>query len=358
MRIIGPILFLFFLSALPAIATAATPEETPLSEVAVPGEVKQVALNADGTRVAVLSDQTLSWYDKDGTLSWHVPANNVETFGASDDGALLVTGGADLRAYDHRGDRAFRLDTGYFALGVGVSPDGSCIAAGFDNRSLVLFRGDTSKDFEPAWTIETSEDVISVALTDNGSSLVACTRDGMVNVYTGDGRLLWRYDTGGSERLTCAVTHDGAYIFVGADHGKVFLLNRNGILIWEEVIGKRLPAVSISAEGSVIAAGGDEGVVLRTLQDDDHEPFGNRSVQVVALSSDGRRLAIAGQGGDIGFFSTGREEGSPGATLAPLAAPAGRVTSGSSTEPTATTHASPSILPGLAAVALLLWRRR
>ncbi|QSZ67112.1 hypothetical protein RJ40_06170 [Methanofollis aquaemaris] len=355
MRVTLSILFLLLLSALPTLAAAAAPGEIPLCEVTVPGEIKEIALNTDGTGMAVLSDQTLSWHNSDETPGWEVPANNAETIGVSEDGSLLVSGGADLRTYDRDGGRAFRFDTGYFALGTAVSPEGSCIAAGFDNKSLTVFRADTQDGFEPVWTAGTTEDVISMALADNGSHLAACTRDGMVNSYTGDGRLLWRYDTG-SERLTCAVTGDGSYVVVGADHGVVLLLNRNGILIREEVVGERLPAVSISADGSVVAIGGDDGVVLRSLQGDDLGTIGNGSVQAVALSADGSRVA-AGQGEHLALFSTGTDEIMP-VTAAAASTTAGTDTTGGEPVPARTQQAGLSVLPALAAVALLLGGRR
>lgn len=357
MRITTFILFLFLLSTLPTCAATAVPGE--VWDVTVPGEVKQVALNADGTGVAVLSDRTLSWYNRDGARCWEVPANNAETIDISDDGSLLVSGGADLRIYDRDGGRAFRLDTGYFALGTGVSPEGSCIAAGFDNKSLTILRADTTEDFAPSWTVETTEDVISVALAENGSSLAACTKDGMVNVYTGEGRLLWRYDTG-SEGLTCAITGDGSYIVVGTDHGGVLLLNRNGVLIREEVVGERLPAVSISADGSVVAVCRDEGVVLRTHQDDDLETFGNWTAHAGALSADGKRLAAAGPGGHLTLFSTGIDESTQatrtGTGTATSTAATGNTRSGPAQAHTP--QAGLSALPALAALGFILWRKR
>ncbi|QYZ79066.1 hypothetical protein E2N92_06300 [Methanofollis formosanus] len=354
-----PTLFfsLLLLSALPSLSVAAAPVEAPLWEVTVPGEVKDLALNADGTGVAVLSERTLSWYNRDGTPGWEIPANNAETIGVSEDGSLLVSGGADLRAYDRDGGRAFRFDTGFFAFGTGVSPEGSCIAAGFDNKSLTVFRTDITDDFEPAWTVETTEDVISVALAENGTDLTACTKDGMVHSYTGDGRLLWSYDTG-SEGLNCAVTRDGSYVVAGADHGVVLLLNRNGVLVREEVVGERLPSVSISADGSVVAVGGDDGVVLRSLQGEDLGTLGTGKVHAVALSADGNRVAAAGPGGHLALFSIGADEVVPGTTAATSTTAAASGSTGKEPVPAPTQQAALSALPALAAVAFLLWGRR
>lgn len=296
------VILFFSMTAAPA---HAGPSFEPIWEKTSADTVKDVAISADGSTVAVLTDSTLSCCSVGGALLWEVPGSHARTVGISGDGSLVVTGGEDLRAYDGTGSRIFRHANGYFALGVGVSPDGSCIAGGFDNESLVLFRKNATGVFLPPWSVQTDDDIVTLDLADNATSIVAGAKNGMVLRYAGNGKVLWRYDTGSSS-LSCSVTGDGSYIAVGADHGVASCINRNGNLLWTTVSGDRLPGVGIAEEGTLIAVGG-EGIVLRSPGGEIIGTVVDTPAHALAISGNGKRIVAAGEGKRVTLYQA-REE--------------------------------------------------
>lgn len=282
------VLLLFF--GLTGIATAGPSFETAWQKT-MTDSVEDVTVSADGSTVAVLTDSSLICYTTDGTVLWEVPADHARHVGISEDGTLIVADGEDLRAYDGTGTRVFRHSNGYFAFGVGVSPDGSCLAGGFDNNSLVLFRKNATGTFLPSWSVETDDDVVALDLADNASSVVSGEKNGMITRYGDDGRVLWRYDTG-SRELSCSVAADGAYIAVGADHGTIFCINRNGNLLWTASSGDRLPGVRIARDKDLIVAGGEE-IVLRSTDGEDLGTVSDTPAHALGVSGDGKKIAAA-----------------------------------------------------------------
>jgi outer membrane protein assembly factor BamB len=306
------IAILFFsVTAAPAMAW---PSFEPVWEKTVADTVKDVAISADGSTVTVLTDSTLSCYTGSGAPLWEVPGGHARTVGVAGDGSLVVVGGEDLRAYDTSGTPVFRHTNGYFALGVGVSPDGSCIAGGFDNESLVLFRKNATGVFLPSWSIRTDDDIVTLDLAGNAASIVAGAKNGMVLRYAGDGRLLWRHDTGSSS-LSCSITGDGSYIVVGADHGVVSCINRNGNLLWTTVCGDGRPGVGVT--GDVVAVGG-EGITLHSPGGDALGTVSDTPVHALAISGDGNMIVAAGDGKRVTLYQARKEM--PGAETATMPA--------------------------------------
>ncbi|HDS64200.1 MAG TPA: hypothetical protein ENN52_08835 [Methanofollis liminatans] len=258
-----------------------------------PENVLNIAVSDDGKTVVVLTAATLSCLDADGTPLWEVPGRHTQTVGISGDGSLIVTGGEDLRLYDRSGALAFRHDTGFFAFGTAISPDGSCIAGGFDNTRVIIFRKNGTGAYEQSAVVNTTEDVIALALSLDGGHIVTGEKDGTIRYYTGEGRPLWSYATG-SATLSCSMTDDGGYIAVGADHGIAELLNRNGRVLWRQVSGERRPGTALAGDGSLVALGGD-GIGFFSTDGTEIGRIGGEEIISIALSGNGTVAAGAGR---------------------------------------------------------------
>jgi len=324
-------------------------------EITMPDAVLDLAISEDGGTTAILTTTALFCVDADGTRRWEVPGRHAQTVDISGDGSLIVTGGEDLWAYDRNGTPAFRHEIGFFAFGTAVSRDGSCIAGGFDNTSLMIFRKNDTGLFEQATVAHTTEDVICIALSRDGGQIVTGEKDGMIRYYTGDGRLLWSYGTG-SGTLFTSVTDDGGYVAVGADHGVAELLNGNGRLLWKQVSGERRPGIGIDANGSLIALGG-EGI--RFFSQDGSEICAIPAGEVTSLAVAGRASAtVAGSGSTVTLYRP-----ASGTTASPETTVATPTTSppenGDGGQPTPAQSAAP--IPAAAAIGViiaLLNRRR
>lgn len=317
-------------------------------ETTTPENVLDLAVSDDGETVVVLTAAALSCLDADGTPLWEVPGRHAQTVGISGDGSLIVTGGEDLRLYDRSGALVFRHDTGFFAFGTAISPDGSCIAGGFDNTSTMIFRKNGAGAYEQSAVVNTTEDVIALSLSLDGGHIATGEKDGTIRYYTGEGRPLWSYATG-SATLSCSMTDDGGYIAVGADHGVAELLNRNGRALWKQVGGERRPAVVIAAEGSFVALGGEE---IKLFSKNGTEIGSIPAGAVTSLAVGGEGPVVAGSGRTVALYRPLSGTPAEDETVAetPTAAPQRQ----EDETPTPTQSAAPL----LAAVAALLCARR
>jgi WD40 repeat protein len=313
-------------------------------ETTMPENVLDIAISDDGRTIVVITAAALSCFDADGTPLWEVPGRHAETIGISGDGSLVVAGGEDLRLYDRSGALVFRHDTGFFAFGTAISPDGTCIAGGFDNTSMIVFRKNDTGAYEQSAIVRTSEDVISIALSLDGRQIVTGEQDGAVRYYTGEGRLLWSYATG-STALSCSTTGDGAYVAVGADHGVAELLNRNGRVLWRQVSGERRAAVGTSGDGSLLALGGNSITFFST---NGTRVGGIDGSIATSLAVAGSGPVAAGAGKTVALYRPASVTPTEDEAAAPTPAAAPERTGGEA--PPTPAEATAPVLAGLAAL--------
>ena len=116
-----------------------------------------------------------------------------------------------------------------------------------------------------------------------------------------DYKLLWSYETGNILE-DISVSTDGSYIAAGSRDNKVYFFNLNGELLWSYKTGGSVWGVSVSSDGSYIAAGSydynvylfnQEGKLLWKYKTDG-------VVRDVSVSSDGSYIA-AGSGEEMGI---------------------------------------------------------
>jgi len=123
-------------------------------------------------------------------------------------------------------------------------------------------------------------------------------------------KLMWKYKTGESVE-SVSVSPDGSYIAAGSrDDGNVYFFNREGKLLWKHkppgVIGgcDAVGAISVSSDGSYIAVGGDyvlflfsrEGKLLWSYET-------GWGVRDVSVSSNGSYIVEADDAGLVRLFS-------------------------------------------------------
>ncbi|GEM_PF-3346874 len=116
--------------------------------------------------------------------------------------------------------------------------------------------------------------------------------------------LLWSYETGGLVN-SVSVSSDGSYIAAGSDDTKVYFFNREGKLIWGYKTGYPVCSVSVSSDGSYIAAGSmdynvyyfnREGKLIWSYETGDQ-------VWGVSVSSDGSYIAAGSRDNNTYFFN-------------------------------------------------------
>ena len=167
-------------------------------------------------------------------------------------------------------------------------------------RPLILFcfliaalTGVVSADegeYVPVWSLGANGPVSSVAITHDGSTIVA-SAGSTVYLLDQQGNVLWQNPVG-SHVNGVGISPEGSRIGVAAD--KLYLYNRDGDLLWTVKTGYVYRSVDLSSNGAYVAAGCDNGAVYifdknkKQLWDYD---MGTDSYGL-AISENGRRIAI------------------------------------------------------------------
>jgi len=122
-------------------------------------------------------------------------------------------------------------------------------------------------------------------------------------------RLLWSYKTG-ADVLSVSISSDGSYIAAGSYDDKVYMFDREGNLLWSYKTGGDVDSVSISSDGSYIAAGSvdnkvymfdREGNLLWSYKTGYKVWSVAYKVWSVSISSDGSRI-VAGSWDKVYLF--------------------------------------------------------
>ena len=145
-------------------------------------------------------------------------------------------------------------------------------------------------EYVPVWSLGASGPVSSVAVTHDGSTIVA-SAGSMVYLLDRQGNVLWQ-NSAGSRVNGVGISPEGSWIGVAAD--KLYLYNRDGDLLWTVKTSFVYRSVDLSSNGMYVAAGCDNGAVYifdrnkKQLWDYD---MGTDSYGL-AISENGRRIAI------------------------------------------------------------------
>jgi len=145
-------------------------------------------------------------------------------------------------------------------------------------------------EYTPLWELGANDAVSSVAVAQDGSAIVAGAGS-TVYLLDREGHVLWR-NAAGSRVQGVGISPEGSHIGVAAD--KLYLFDREGNLLWAEKTTFIYRSVALSSNGMYVAAGCDNGAVFifdrnkKQLWDYD---MGTDSYGI-AISENGRRIAI------------------------------------------------------------------
>lgn len=167
--------------------------------------------------------------------------------------------------------------------------------------SLVIGAPGAHAAVEPKWTYDTYDSLWEVAVSGDGSRVVAGDMSNYVYMLDGDGNLLWKYETGGTV-FGVAISLDGRYSVAGSGDGKLYFFDdASGDVLWYHDFGTEVLDAYISLDGNYVIAGLDNGTVylfdrtgrkLWSYTTDD-------AVMSVALSRTGYYIGIASSDGYI-----------------------------------------------------------
>lgn len=157
-------------------------------------------------------------------------------------------------------------------------------------------------EYLPIWKVGASDVVSSVAIAQDGSTIVAGAGS-VVYVLDREGNVLWQ-TVAGSSVNGVGISPEGSYVGVAAD--KLYLFDRNGELLWTEKTTFIYRDVALSSDGKYIAAACDNGAVYifdrnqKQLWDYD---MGTDSYGI-AISENGRKIAIGCENGGVYYLNS------------------------------------------------------
>ncbi|MDD1669142.1 MAG: PQQ-binding-like beta-propeller repeat protein [Methanomicrobiales archaeon] len=214
--------------------------------------IEDIALSPDENYVASIADGRLSVYTRGGELVWRNSTySDVRFVDISSGGLMTVAGSPDIiHAFNQTGFELWN----YTTPGIGeivLSQGNSDILASSDYTVICLHPSGNL-----LWRYYTGSEILDIGISGDGSTIAAGNQGGVVSVLDRDGKKIWSYKAG-NWIYTVSLSGDGSLVATGGIDRKILLFGKGGGLLWEYTTGGQVKDVAISADGSALAAGAE-----------------------------------------------------------------------------------------------------
>ncbi|KAG9396949.1 CbxX/CfqX [Carpediemonas membranifera] len=259
-------------------------------------DVTSVAFLPDGAMVTGSWDGTTKLWDKRGVCTTMEHGGSVRCIAVSPDGSTIASGGDDRKIKLWRRGRLVKTLEGHTrdVRSVAFSPDGKTLVSGSDDKTVRSWDVATGV----CRTMEGHSDlVLSVAISPDGKTIVSGSKDKTIKVWDAEsGRLEQTLEGHTSYLATVAISPDGALLASGSWDSTIRLWDTR---TWECVAVLRghthfVFSVAFSPDGRTLASGSgdntikfwsiDSGECFKTLRG--HTDWANS----VVFSPDGSTL--------------------------------------------------------------------
>jgi WD40 repeat protein len=264
------------------------------------------AMTNDGKRVVMAVGNKLSVLDNKGIENWSRNMDGyVTALAVSPNGSFIISADdkGNYNSWGKDGELVARF-TNQTANAIAFAPSGDLVVVATDNGLRFL-----NRKLEVIWLDNRTESRDAfIAISGDGSTVITAGYN-QVASYARDGTLNWRKEITTDPIIDMHCSFDCYTIVVAGQDKEVIALDRFGVVHWKYETGQWVNAVGISRDASVIAAGG----IDRTLYVFDHSGtlLAKKKTEAIiqprsiAVSSDGRRIAVADQSFLYGFSVTG-----------------------------------------------------
>lgn len=254
-------------------------------------------------------DGSIYLFDKSGKLLWTSNVGHrVVSFSISEKKPeVTAVTGERVYIFDKTGKQLSNYKTvqGSFMV---INQDGNFIGGSSSNVYAIVY-----KDGRPLWDYKTGDKINSVSLTPDGSTLAVASSDKFVYLLK-SGFLLWKYDLQ-APAISVAITPDASYVVCGSGSFdskegegpkdfKLFLLDKEGKLLWSYKVGYTVSSVAITPDASYIAVGSwDKKVHIFSKSGEHLKEFKtDGNVQSVAITPDGQKVLAGSTDTNVYFL--------------------------------------------------------
>jgi len=219
------------------------------------GKIYDLAISSDGQYIIVGSDDNKVYYfNNNGALLWtYQTGGPVYSIAISSDGNNIVAGSADGKIYYllKGGTKSWSYFQNPPVNSVDISSDGKFIIAGFGNGDILFL-----KDEAPRKIWETSKKIPIgwAVISPDGCYIGAGSYNDGTNklLYFDKSGFLWNYLTEGKIQAI-SQSSNGDYFAGGTVNGTLYLLNKNGDLLWKYNTNALISGIEIFPQEQYIA---------------------------------------------------------------------------------------------------------
>jgi outer membrane protein assembly factor BamB len=278
-----------------------------LSE-SVSDDIFGVAISDDGQTLVAACGRSFHVLDADGRLLWRRETNaSCLNVAVSPDGELIAASSMDDRAYlyDRAGRKIWELPVKSYACAVSLAGDEPCVAAALTDGKAVQFL--PAVGTRVRWRTPLSG-ALSIATSADGSVTAVGTNDGGIYILDAVGDLKRCIQAGEGELYGLAMDAKGTYLAaLDFDEGRLFFYQTDGRLLWSQTLEREALRVAMTKDGEVVACA--SAYCLHLIGRDGKELYRQESdekIYAVALSPDGSRLVVGGEGSKLRLYDNFR----------------------------------------------------
>ncbi len=287
--------------------------------IAIPTGIakRTIAFSPDGKQLVAGSGPDLRMWDPaTGVEVGLIRADRSDVLAAtfSPDGALIATGGSDrmVHLWDASRGAEVAVLAGHRGLvnALAFSPDGATLVSTSSDHTAMVW---DVKENRARLTLEHSDGAVSVAVSSDGSRIMTGSQSGEISEWDASSGALLRQLVGGGSAITSFDATDDVLLSGSLDGTvKVWDVSRSRMNVLK-IAPDWVLEVNLSADGSRFAAvtgRGPSAVSVRDAADgrilfEAERPTLTRSV---ALSPDGRRVALPGDATELWDVERGELE--------------------------------------------------
>jgi len=260
-------------------------------------------ISGNGEYIVTSQGRTVRLFNRQGIMLWdHSLGATVTDISMTPDASMIAAGGGNtVQSWYNSGS----------GLGQNVTDTVNDIKISPVRDQVIVATTKALRSFNMSYVPNWYDDTINpgtIEISGDGTGIVI-PNGNRIRMYHGSGTQLWDRSFTGGNIISIAYSRDGSTIVAGRDDSSVIAVDREGKLLWTGNAGYWVTSVGISDDGSTIATGSIDnnicvfdrlGTLIGSYQT--KNPIKSRSV---AVSGDGSLIVAVDESNVYGFSRSG-----------------------------------------------------